>query len=184
MLAVVFGSLTAVEYYQVSDLNSQLQRTSTQTLTSTVIITSTAPCPSNMVCATFSSSQNSAVKVESVEMNITGASAHAAFWVTIENIGSSPIHFTNFDLNFSIPSNSSVLRRADCPQCFPGGSDITANIGLNPAKSYTLEAAFPNTKDYYYYVVQAGTVNVDFSFNWTGGTLSSSTTISAKFVYP
>jgi hypothetical protein len=77
----------------------------------------------------------------------------------------------------------SALRRADCPQCFPGGSDITADLVLNPGKSYTLEAAFPNTKDYYYYVVQAGTVNVDFSFNWTEGALSNSTTISAKFVY-
>jgi hypothetical protein len=183
-LAVAFGSLTAVEYYEVNDLTSQLHSTSFQTLTSTVVVTSTAPCPSTMICGTFSSSPNGEVRVESVEMNLSGASAHVAFWVTIENIGTSPIHFANFDLNFSIPSNSSVLRRAECQQCFPGGSDITANIALDPGKSYTLEAAFPNTKDYYYYVVQAGTFDVNFDFNWTGGTPPNSTTISAGFVYP
>jgi hypothetical protein len=202
ILTLVFASLTLSEYYQVNTLNSQLQSQSkstvTRTLVSTTTVLTTDTCPADMICASFTSSPNSEVHVDSVEANKTGAAAHVAFWMTFVNTGDSPINFPSYSLNFSVPANSSVLRQAVCPQCFPGGTDVSSSITLNHDESYTLDAAFPNTKNFYYQAVQAGTVDVNLNFTWSadtgaicmlppcaGPTIPSNTmTILAQFVFP
>jgi hypothetical protein len=199
---LVFSSLTLSEYYQVYTLNSRLQSQSrstvTQTLVSTTTLLTTDTCPADMICASFTSSPNSEVQVDSVEANRTGAAAHVAFWVTFVNLGDSPIYFPTYSLNFSVPANSTVLRQAVCPQCFPGGTDVSSSITLNHDESYTLDAAFPNTKNFYYLVVQAGTVDVNLNFTWSADSEivcvlpqcagpiipSNTTTILAQFVFP
>ena len=150
-----------------------------------------------MICASFTYSPNSEVHVDSVEANKTGAAAHVAFWVTFENLGDPPIYFESDVLNFSVPANSSVLHQAVCPQCFPGGTDVSSSITLNHGESYTLDATFPNTMNFYYQAVQAGTVDVNLNFTWTADTgtpcvlppctgpiiPSNTTMISAQFVF-
>jgi hypothetical protein len=141
-----------------------------------------------MICASFTSSPNGEVHVYSVEANRTGIGGTVAFWVTFENAGYSPIHFWSYALNFSVPANSSVLQQELCPQCFPGGSDVSASITLNHAESYTLQAVFPNTKNFYYQLAQPGTVDVNLNFTWTVDTgtpvPSNTTVISTQFVFP
>jgi len=191
MLTVVFASLTFGEYSQVNNLNSQLQSQSRstvmRTLISTTTVVTTDTCPSIMKCASFTYSPNPQVQIVSVEANKTYASTHIVFWVTVENTGISPIQLDNYALNFSVPANSSVLRQVDCP-CFPGGTDITGGYSLNPGESYTLDAGWPNTKSFYYQVVQPGTVDVNLNFTWTEGNGApippNTTTISAQFAFP
>jgi hypothetical protein len=192
ILTVLFASLTVIEYHQVNDLSSQLQSQSTNAVLTTVA------CPASKTCAAFTSSPNSELRVDSVEANLTSASGNVAFWVTFENTDGSPIHFWSYGLNFSVPANSSVLRKVLCAQCFPGGTDISSDIILKPGRSYTMQAIFPNTKDFYYQQVHAGIVKVIFDLTWraetgtscAGGpcttemTLSKTTTISAQFVFP
>jgi hypothetical protein len=106
-----------------------------------------------MICASFTYSPNNEVQILSVEANKTYATTHVVFWVTVENTGIYPIQFENYDINFSVPANSSVLRQANCLPCFPGGSDLSVGTTLSLGESYTLEAAFPNTKSFYYQLV-------------------------------
>jgi hypothetical protein len=188
ILTLVFASLTVGEYFQVNDLNSRLQSQSRTTMVQTVVSTTTATvtCPSTMICASFTYSPNSEVHIDSVEANKTGAATHVVFWVTFVNTGDSPIQFWSYALNFSVPANSSVLRQAVCQQCFPGGSDVSALITLNHDESYTLDAAFPNTKDFYYQAVQAGTADVNLNVTGAadiGSALTNTTTISAQFTF-
>jgi hypothetical protein len=164
MLTVIFASLTIGEYYQINTLNSQLQSKTTISQTLVPAITIPTVCPAGFTCTSFTSSPSSEVKVDSVRANLTGN--FVVFWVTFENTGVFPIHFPNIALNFSIPSNSSVLRQVTCAQCFPGGTDISGEITLNPGKSYTFPAVFPDTKDYRYQLAQPGTVAAYFTFYW------------------
>lgn len=139
-----------------------------------------------MICASFGYSPIPPVQVVSVEVNKTNTATHVVFWVTFVNTGDSSISFSNHALNFSVPTNSPVLRQVDCP-CFPGGTDVTGALDLSPGGSYTLDAGWPNTKSFYY-LVQPGTVDVDLNFTWTegagGSTVSNTTAISAQFVFP
>jgi hypothetical protein len=180
ILTLVFASLTVGEYYQVNNLNSRLQSQSRTTVTTTVT------CPLAMICAPFTYSPNHEVQIVSVEANKTDAAhPNVVFWVTFENRGSYSIQFDNYGLNFSAPANSSVLREVQTPG-FAGGTDITGGYSISPGQSHTLVGAFPNTKSFYYQVVQPGTVDVNFNFTWrvgAGSTFSNTTTISAQFTF-
>src|SRR5438132_10784558 len=90
ILTLVFASLTLGEYHRVNTLNSRLQSQS-KNMTSVTTVVTTVNCPAYMICASFTSSPNSEVQVDSVEANKTGAATHVVFWVTFENVGSSPI---------------------------------------------------------------------------------------------
>jgi hypothetical protein len=185
-LSVAFASLTVSEYHQVGALNSRIQSQaqSTSTLTlSTTTVTTTITCPANMLCASFRYIPTSPLHVESVEANETDDGA-AVFWVTVEDGAASPISFDNFDLNFSVPSNSSVLKEVQTPG-FTGGSDVTVTTTLNQGDSYTLQGLYPNTKSLYYKVAEPGTVNMTFTFTWGDEAIPEYTTmIWAQFVFP
>jgi hypothetical protein len=163
---------------------------------STATTTTTGLCPSGMVCGSFTYSPTGQVEVESVEANysINQVGPAVTFWVTFENNGSSPISFPAYALNASIATNSSALREIFPPN-FGGG--ITAGTSpLKNGQSYTLFSPYSGD-DYYFLLVQAGTVDVNLNFTWDAGqltqcaqppcpfqTLSSGTTvISAQFTF-
>ena len=186
ILTLVFASLTVGEYYQGNSLNSQLQNQSRTTVFRTIVSTSIVTCPVTMICASFTYMPIPPVQIVSVEANKTDATHPLVdFWVTFENRGNSAVEFDNYALNFSTPANSPVLREVQTPG-FAGGTDITGGYTLLPGHSFTIGGAFPNTKSFYYEVVQPGTVDVNLNFTWTetaGTTLSNTTVISAQFTF-
>lgn len=183
VLTILFASTTVYE----SAVRSTLTTTSTWTTT----ITTSDNCATDMICAPFTYSPSNQVRIVSVEANSTQASSLLVFWVTVKNVDTFPITFDNHALNYSVPSNSPVLRQVLSPG-FPGGSDITGGFTLEQGESYTLEASFPNTKAFYYEIVQPGTVDVDLTFTWTAcmndscsamAPSSNTTAISAQFTF-
>jgi hypothetical protein len=117
---VVVSSLALVEYSQIDTLDSRLRSqtatTVTQTTTAAMLPTigttttvtnvTTIICPSGMTCAPFTYGPASQIRVDSVEANETEYNG-VVFWVTVENAGSSPIGFTNYWFNFSVPTTTS-----------------------------------------------------------------------------
>jgi len=130
-----------------------------------------------MTCAPFGYSPNNQVRIVSVEANDTAATTFLIFWVTVENVGTFPIQFDNFALNFTVPENSPVLQQVLSPG-FAGGSDITVSHTLESGESYTTQAFFPNTKAFFYDIVQAGIVDVNLTFTWTACVNTSCTTLT------
>jgi hypothetical protein len=110
------------------------------------------------------------------------------FGVTFANTGNSSIYIPDGSngVSASIPANSSVIREVGSEVC-PGTFAI---VRLNQGQNYTLYAPSCFT-GYNYRLVQAGSVNVSFSFNWTTNPNAStnptdfpnSTTISATFTF-
>jgi hypothetical protein len=182
ILTVAFASLTLAEYYQVNTLNSklgQIKITSAQTITSTTTITSTASCPSNAVCGTFTYAPRGQVQVDSVQA-MMGGGEDVTFTVTFENIGAGPVYFPSYELNSSISTNSTISRE-DC-NC---GLGVSESVTLNHGQNFTLYD--PASGDgYFYKLLQGGTVNVTFSFNWatqSSSSTSNTTTVSALFIF-
>ncbi len=185
ILTVLFASLTLGEYFQVSTLNAQLQSKSTQALTSTITITSTAQCPSNTACGTFTYTPRGQVQVDSVQAIIAfplgSGQQDITFAVTLENTGNSPIHFPSYALSSSIATNSTVAREVcNC------GLSVSEDVVLNHGQNFTLYDP-SSGNGYFYALLKGGTVDVTFSFDWTPGipanTPSSSTTVSAQFIF-
>lgn len=182
-LTIVLASTTLYE--------SGIRTTLTSTTTSTITVTTSNSCASDTICAPFTYSPSHQVRIVSVEANSTQATSLLVFWVTVQNIDTFPITFDNHALNYSVPSNSPILRQILSPG-FAGGSDITKGFTLEQGESYTLEAFFPNTKAFYYEIVQTGTIDANLTFTWTGclndscsaKTPSSNTTaVSAQFTF-
>jgi hypothetical protein len=115
--------------------------------------------------------------------------SYVEFAVTFENIGNSPIYFLAGSSGVAIamsPPAGSILQKVISNPC----QGIFAIATLNPGQNYTLYG--PSCEaGYIYHVVQAGSVNLAFSFNWTTNStastnpadFSNSTTISAQFIF-
>jgi len=187
-LTLVFASLTVEEYIRVTPIHTGA---STTTTTTTVL------CPSGMVCGSFTYSPTGQVKVESVDANYSAnqyGPASVTFWVTFENVGSSLVSFPAYALNASVATNSSALREI-IPRNF-GLSASAETSPLNNGQSYTLFSPISGDQ-YYFLLVQAGTVDVNLNFTWDAGQLtqcahppcpfqalsSGTTVISAQFTF-
>jgi hypothetical protein len=192
ILTVVFASLTLNEYSQVNALNSRLQLMTT-TATSTTTVTSTLSCPSKTTCGSFIYAPTGQVQVDSVQAteyvcHNCGAvddESYVAFTVTLENIGNSTIYIEagSDGLDSSVPTNSSVIQQVASVIC----SGTLGIEDLSHGQNYTMSAPGCGT-GFDYQVVQAGSVTIRFSFEWTtdiqADTFSNLTTISAQFMFP
>jgi hypothetical protein len=190
ILTVVFASLTLSEYSQVSTLNSEVHRTTSSTLVTTVttVTTMTITCPINRFCGSFTyNTSGSPVRVDSVVANNESVNGQTSvdFDVTFENVGNLPIYIPagSTGVSTSITANSPVLVAYPTQPC----SQVFEIAALNPGQSYSLLGP-PCGSGVNYAIVQAGSVNVAFSFDWTTnattGTYPNSTTISAQFIFP
>jgi hypothetical protein len=195
LAALVIGLLVgAAATYALA--GTGLSRTTT-TLTSTTIATTTVLCPSGIVCGSFTYSPAGQVEVESVEANYSAnqfGAADVTFWVTFENVGTSLVSFPAYALNASIATNSSAVREVFPPNPPPGITQMTSP--LNNGQSYTLFSPYSGDQ-YYFQLVQAGTVDVNLNFTWDSGQLtqcahspcpfqalsSGTTVISAQFTF-
>lgn len=191
ILTVAFASLTLNEYYQVNALSSRLQLMTT-TATSTMTVTSTLSCPSKTTCGSFIYAPTGQVQVDSVQAteyvcHNCGAvddESYVTFTVALENIGNSTIYIEagSDGLDSAVPTNSSVIQQVASVIC----SGTLGIEDLNHGQNYTMYAPGCGT-GFDYQVVQAGSVNVRFSFDWTtdiqADTFSNLTTISAQFMF-
>jgi hypothetical protein len=132
------------------------------------------------------------VKVDSVQVIATSQAQNGRwnieFAVKFENIGNSPIYIPDGSagVSSSIQTNSSVLNQVASDRC--AGTFSIAK--LNHGQNYTMYAPDCFT-GFNYQLVQSGSVNVSFSFNWTTNANAStnptdfpnSTTIAAKFTF-
>jgi hypothetical protein len=210
ILTVIFASLALGEYYQVNNLNSQSESTTTHTTTSTFDCGATYPymcssttvaCPSNTTCGSFTVLNSTGqVEVDSVQATqfvcqscgAVNGTSYVRFAVTFENIGNSPIYIPDGSggLSSSVVANSSipssVLQQVPSSVC-QGTFDIFA---LNPGQTYTMYAPSCET-GFVYQQVQAGIVTVRFSFNSTTNAEASanptdfpnSTIIAVGFIF-
>ncbi len=166
--------------------------TSTSTATQTTTITSTAPCPSGATCASFAYTPTGQVQVLFVHATqfvcqncgAVNGQSYLAFQVALENVGNSSIYIAGGtgELSVSIPANSSVIRAVSTEVC----AGTFTIIELGQGQNYTLGGP-PCDNGLDYQLVQAGSVNVSFSFNWTTSANSSNfpdkTTIMAAFTF-
>ncbi len=161
---MVFASLTVGEYYQVNKTTSTTITTSITTITSTIV------CPSSVTCGSFTYTQDGQVQVDYVQaMESTfqyGGLPQVTFYVTVENIGNTPISFPSYALDSSIATNDSVLQKQwfVCQGC---GLTLTEGVTLSHGQNYTLFAPYSSADGYYYKLIDPGSVNMNFSFNWT-----------------
>ncbi len=194
--------MTIVEYSQVNA--SQSKSTSTQTITSTTTstsittsittVTSTVTCFSNTtLCGSFTYAPTGQVQVNSIQATqqvcqncgAVNGQLYVYFAVTVENIGNSTVYIDGGtgELSSSVPTNSSVLHSVTSQLC----AGTTEIVALNQGQSYTLYAPGCDS-GLMYQQVQAGSVNVSFSFQWTtnvnSNDFSNTTTISAQFIFP
>jgi|SRR5580704_14565665 hypothetical protein len=172
VLTMIFASLTVGEYYQSQ---SKSMPTETQTSTTITTTTSTVICPSNVTCGSFTYTQDGQVRVDNVQaMESTtgeccfqnGGPPQVTFYVTVENIGNTSISFPSYALESSIATNDSVLQKQwfICQGC---GFPLTENITLSHGQNYTLLAPYSYGDGYNYQLIDPGSVNMNFSFNWT-----------------
>ena len=180
--------------YEVNVLptSSTVQASSTS---SPVIIQSTVACPSNTTCGSMTRASAGQVQVESVQATqfvcqncgAVNGQSYVRFAVIFENAGNSPIYIPDgsVGVSISVPPDS-ILQKVASGLC----AGTFAIAKLNPGQNYTLYGPDCFT-GYDYQLVQAGSVNVTFSFNWTTNSKAStnptdftnSTTISAQFVF-
>lgn len=167
--------------------------TLTTTVTVTMVSTATVNCPSNTTCASFTYAPTGQVQVLSVQAtqqvceNCGGVNgeSYVVFTVAIENIGSSAIYIAGGtgELSSSVPANSSVLHQVTSEVC-PGTFEIVA---VDQGQNYRLYAPGCDF-GIMYQLIQAGSVNVSFSFDWTTSANSSNfpdtTTILAASTFP
>ncbi len=154
----------------------------------------TATCPSNAVCGSFTNAPTGQVRVESVQamqqmVEQSGTKQVIVFAVTFRNVGDSPIYIPDgsVGVSTSIPSDSSVIRQVASPQC--AGTYVIGRV--DPGQNYTLYGPDCGA-GFVYQLAQAGSVNVTFSFNWTTNSKAStnptdfpnSTRISTQFAFP
>jgi hypothetical protein len=202
VLAVIIALVVALAFAAGFGAAILTQNTTTQTLTSTTTkssittITSTVICPSNTTCVSFTYSPTGQVKVDSVQATqfvcqncgAVNGQSYVSFAVTFENTGNSPIYIPDGSTGvaISVPANS-ILQPVASELCL--GTFSIAE--LNPGQNYTLYG--PSCESGFdYHLVQAGSVSVTFSFNWTTNSkastyptdFSNSTTISAQFIFP
>jgi len=118
---------------------------------------------------------------------IHNGQSYVSFAVTFDNAGTSPIYIPDGSsgVAISVPADS-ILQQVASPLC-AGAFSIAK---LNPGQSYTLYG--PSCEaGYDYQLVQAGSADVSFSFDWTTNSkastnptdFSNSTTILAQFVF-
>jgi hypothetical protein len=183
ILTVVFASLTASEYYRVSNLGSE--PSTTVTTTTTVI------CPLDSVCPPFTCAPSSPLRIDLVQASnkTVNGESHVGFDVEFHNIGDAPIYIPagSTGISVSVPTDSPVLVTYPSPRC----AGVFMVFELDPGQSYSLGGPSCET-GVSYALAQAGSVNVAFSFNWTTNAGAStypndfpnSTTISTQFVFP
>lgn len=174
---------------------SSVTTTATTTTTSTVtsISTATVTCSSNTApCGSFSYAPTGQVQVKFIQATqqdcqncgAVNGQSYVYFAVTVENIGNSTIYVAGGtgELSSSVPANSSVIHQATTPFC-PGTFAIVA---LTQGQNDTMYAPGCNS-GVMYQLVQAGTVNVGFSFHWTTAANSDdfpdTTTVSSTFTF-
>ena len=155
----------------------------------------TTSCPSNTTCASFTYSPTGQVKVDSVQATLqtcqncgaVNGQSYVYFHIAFENTGSSPIYvFGGFGycepISTTVAANSSVLQAVPSERAACAGEIVP----IEPGQNYTVDAPYGGD-GVEYQLVQAGTVSVVFSFNWTtdpqATTFPNSTTISAQFVF-
>ena len=110
--------------------------------------------------------------------------SYLTFQVALENVGNSSIYIAGGtgELSVSIPANSSVVHTVPTEEC----AGTFTIIELGQGQNYTLGGP-PCDDGLDYQVVQAGTVNIAFRFDWTtnpaANTFPDSTAISAEFTF-
>ncbi len=169
---------------------SYMATTKPPTTTSTV--TSPATCPSGTACASFAYGPTGHVQVLSVQATqfvcqncgAVNGQSYLTFQVALENVGNSSIYIAGGtgELSVSIPANSSVVHTVPTQEC----AGTFTIIELGQGQNYTLYGP-PCDDGLDYQVVQAGTVSIAFSFDWTTNpatnTFPDSTAISAEFTF-
>jgi hypothetical protein len=197
LAALVIGLLVgAAATYALAGVALGRTTTTTTTLTSTTTATTTVLCPSNTTCGSFTVlTSTGQVQVDSVQATqfvcqgcgAVNGTSYVRFAVTFENVGNSPIYirFGSAGLSSSVVANSSVP--STVLQEVPANSGCGLLIPLdvvNPGQTYTM---YTPTCSVVYQQVQAGTVAVRFSFNWTTNAnptdFPNSTTIAAGFMF-
>ncbi len=170
-----------------------LSNASGTTTTDTANVSSTSAsgvCPSNTTCASFTYSPTGQVQVLSVQATqyfcqncgAVNGQSYLAFQVALENIGNSSIYIAGGtdELSVSIPANSSLIRAVPSEVC----AGTFTIIMLGQGQNYTLGGP-PCDDGLDYQLVQPGTVNIAFRFDWTtnsaSNTFPDSTAISAEF---
>lgn len=161
-----------------------------------VILHVTVTGPSNTIYGSFTYTSTGPVQVDSVQATqfvcqncgAVNGESYVTFAVAFDNIGNSPIYIPDGSggVSTSVPANSSVIQEVASERC--AGTYSFAK--LNPGQNYTLYSPSCET-GFDYQLVQAGSVNVTFSFNWTTNSKAStnptdfpnSTTISANFTF-
>jgi hypothetical protein len=186
----------AAATYAIEGASISKRTTTTTTLTSTTTATTTVFCPSNTTCGSFTVLNSTGqVRVDSVQATqfvcqscgAVNGTSYLKFAVTFENIGSSPIYirFGSAGLSSSFVANSSVPSTVleEVPVNLGCGLLIPSEV-VNPGQAYTM---YTPTCSFVYQQVQAGTVTVRFSFNWTTSAnptdFPNSTTIAAGFIF-
>lgn len=195
--ALVIGLLIgAAATYALAGASISRRTTTTTTLTSTTTATTTVLCPSNTTCGSFTILNSTGqVRVDSVQATqfvcqscgAVNGTSYLKFAVTFENIGNSPIY-----IRFGSAGLSSVVTNSSVPSTVL--QEVPANLGCGgllipfdvfyPGQTYTMNTP---TCGFVYQQVQAGTVTVRFSFNWTTNAnptdFPNSTTIAAGFIF-
>jgi hypothetical protein len=149
-----------------------------------------------VTCGPFTYTQDGQVQVDYVQATEStfqnGGPPQVTFYVTVENLGNTPISFPSYALDSSIATNGSVLQKLSSGQ----GLTLTEGVTLSHGQNYTLFAPYSGD-GYYYELLDPGSVNMNFSFNWTLTShiqpctqapcatqpFPNSTKISAQFVF-
>lgn len=156
--------------------------------TGTSCTTTTTSARSNVTGA-FTYTPTGQVQVNSVWATETPASngrQNVTFYVTYENIGTAPVYAIGGwigALSSTVEGNSSVLQASTAIRC-PGAIYI---VTLDQGQSHTVLAPDCGS-GFNYQLVQAGSVTVHLTFNWTtysheSTPFSNSTTITANFTF-
>ncbi|MDA4121935.1 MAG: hypothetical protein OK456_01995 [Thaumarchaeota archaeon] len=186
------GSTTVTQTTATSCTTSTVSSSSTTSMTSANSTTSTvssSTTSSNVTSGSFTYSPAGPVKIDSVQATTAQEDGvtRVTFQVLFENTGTSPIYVLagcSGGLSSSIPANSSVIKQTTGgPLC-----DCAAVIlALDDGQNHT--SISPGCwSGYYYDLVGSGTVEANFTLNWSADQQdavsgTNSTTIYAHFTF-
>jgi hypothetical protein len=188
----IYAPLVLRSSAETSSTTTQCGTTMTSTVTTTVTswstVTTTEVTSTTILAAgSFDYSPKYPVKIDSVKAVMNqgqNGDTRVTFQVLFENIGSSPVYVAGgcgSGLNSTIPANSPIIQKVQGgPLCLCAQFIMP----INPGQNHT--TITPGCwSGYYYKLVQAGTVDVNFTLYWGSNgesyTQSNSTSISAKF---
>jgi hypothetical protein len=177
-IATYVSSLSTPTAYTTSSTSSTSSTSVTPSSTSTTSVTSTQ---SVVTGGSFTYTSSSQVKILYVAATVS--SGVIGFSVQFENVGSGAIYVLSgggSSLNATITSGASNIRQVSSPRC----EIVEALLPVNPGETWSAHA--PGCwSGYYYQVLGPGTIQVQMTLTWSGGTSqgggSDSLTINAEF---